>query len=336
MNEYEIITFKNGDEEMEVLFSKNENTVWLTREDIAGIFNISVSTTRRMLKEIEHNEHYKSYFRSILNITTKRKAMHYNLQILLLIGEKLESRNGLELKRYVDDYIAESDEEAKIDGNEIVTYSNDGVHLNVNLSRKEDTVWLTQKQICILYQTSKSNVSEHIFNILQDKEVDVNSVVRNFRTTQSNGKYYDADFYNLDMILSIGYRVRTTKAVEFRKWATSKLKEFIYANQASNNNTSMVVRDEFNHLYDFVSEMNKRLMEVEKNQKEETLDKIIVEDSRFDALVMMDSLISKANEIIVLIDGYVDIYTLDMFRISNGNPRLFNFRDENEDWLLRL
>ena len=83
-------------------------------------------------------------------------------------------------------------------------------------------------QICELYQTSKSNVSEHVKHILEDGELNADAVVRKFRTTASDGKSYIVTYYNLDMILSIGYRVRTMVAARFRQWATERLTEYLY------------------------------------------------------------------------------------------------------------
>ena len=99
------------------------------------------------------------------------------------------------------------------------------MHLDVVYN--EETMWLTQQQLCDLYQTSKSNVSEHIKHIFEDGELEENSVVRKFRTTASDGKIYDVNHYNLDMILSLGYRVRSVTATRFRQWATERLKEYI-------------------------------------------------------------------------------------------------------------
>jgi hypothetical protein len=90
-----------------------------------------------------------------------------------------------------------------------------------------DSVWLTQQQLCDLYQTSKSNVSEHIKHIFDDGELNRDSVVRKFRTTASDGKNYEMTYYNLDMIISLGYRIKSVIATHFRRWATERLKEYI-------------------------------------------------------------------------------------------------------------
>ena len=92
---------------------------------------------------------------------------------------------------------------------------------------EDETVWLTQAQLVELYQTSKSNVSEHIKHIFEEGELDENSVVRNFRTTANDGKNYNVTYYSLDMIISLGYRIKSIVATHFRRWATERLKEYI-------------------------------------------------------------------------------------------------------------
>lgn len=91
----------------------------------------------------------------------------------------------------------------------------------------DETIWLTQAQLCELYQTSKSNVSEHIKHIFEEGELDQEEVVRKFRTTGGDGKIYNVIHYNLDMIISLGYRVKSAIATNFRRWATERLKEYM-------------------------------------------------------------------------------------------------------------
>lgn len=95
---------------------------------------------------------------------------------------------------------------------------------------------MNQKQLSELFGVSKATISEHIKNIFNEKELTSESVVRNFRTTAADGKNYNVDFYNLDMILAIGYRVRSNIGVNFRKWATETLKEYMVKGFAINDN----------------------------------------------------------------------------------------------------
>ena len=112
------------------------------------------------------------------------------------------------------------------DNNMVIYQDNNGI-TKVSVRFSEDDLWLTQAQITELYQTSKSNISEHIKNILIDGELDENSVVRKFRTTASDGKNYNTAHYNLDMIIALGYRVQSQVATRFRRWATERLHEYM-------------------------------------------------------------------------------------------------------------
>ena len=94
-------------------------------------------------------------------------------------------------------------------GSEILIYQTQDGHTKIDVKFEDETVWLTQAQLCELYQTSKSNISEHIKHIFEEEELDEESVVRKFRTTAADGKNYNTIHYNLDMIISLGYRVKS-------------------------------------------------------------------------------------------------------------------------------
>ena len=110
---------------------------------------------------------------------------------------------------------------------EIIIYQTEDGHTKIDVKFEDETVWLTQAQLCELYQTSKSNISEHIKHIFEEGELEENSVVRKFRTTAADGKKYNTIHYNLDMIISLGYRVKSKIATNFRRWATERLKEYM-------------------------------------------------------------------------------------------------------------
>lgn len=111
--------------------------------------------------------------------------------------------------------------------NKVIIYTDNDGKTKIDVKLEEETLWLTQAQMCELYQTSKSNVSEHIKHIFEEGELNEESVVRKFRTTAADGKEYLVSHYNLDMIIALGYRVRSIIATRFRQWATERLKEYI-------------------------------------------------------------------------------------------------------------
>lgn len=110
---------------------------------------------------------------------------------------------------------------------EIIFYQTDDGLTHIDVKMEDETVWLTQAQLVQLYQTSKSNVSEHIKHIFEEGELEENTVVRKFRTTAADGKNYNTTYYNLDMIISLGYRIKSSIATNFRRWATERLKEYM-------------------------------------------------------------------------------------------------------------
>ena len=110
---------------------------------------------------------------------------------------------------------------------EIILYQTEDGKTIIDVRFEDETVWLTQAQLCELYQTSKSNISEHIKHIFAEGELTEESVVRKFRTTASDGKNYNMTYYNLDMIISLGYRIKSIVATRFRQWATARLKEYM-------------------------------------------------------------------------------------------------------------
>jgi hypothetical protein len=114
-----------------------------------------------------------------------------------------------------------------MDDSNIIIYQTEDGNTKIETRLEDETVWLTQGQLAELFQKTKSTISEHIKNVFKEAELDQNSVVRNFRTTAADGKNYDTTFYNLDVIISVGYRVKSHQGTKFRQWATARLREYI-------------------------------------------------------------------------------------------------------------
>ncbi len=111
--------------------------------------------------------------------------------------------------------------------NNIIIYNTQDGKSSVALFARDGNVWMNQTQLSELFDTSKQNISLHIINIIEDKELESKSVVKEYLTTAVDGKEYNITFYSLDMILAVGYRVRSKRGVQFRQWATRNLSEFI-------------------------------------------------------------------------------------------------------------
>lgn len=117
--------------------------------------------------------------------------------------------------------------EEKVEKSNILMYTTEDGVTKVEVTFDNDTVWLSLDQIADLFQRNKSTISRHIKNIFSEGELSRNSVVANFATTGSDGKRYHVDFYNLDVIISVGYRVKSLRGTQFRIWATNILKEYM-------------------------------------------------------------------------------------------------------------
>lgn len=114
-----------------------------------------------------------------------------------------------------------------MENSSILIYQTEDGKTKIETRLENETVWLTQAQLCELFQKSKSTISEHIKNIFEEGELDEISVVRNFRTTAADGKAYETNYYNLDVIIFVGYRVKSLQGTKFRQWATARLREYL-------------------------------------------------------------------------------------------------------------
>ena len=118
---------------------------------------------------------------------------------------------------------------------EILIYQSQDGTIKVDVLFEGETVWLTQAQLCTLFGKSKATISEHIKHIFEEGELNPDAVVRKFRTTAEDGKEYSTNFYNLDVIISVGYRVKSQQGTQFRIWATQRLREYIIKGFALND-----------------------------------------------------------------------------------------------------
>ena len=117
----------------------------------------------------------------------------------------------------------------------IIIYKDKNGNDNIEVKLQDNTVWLNQEQLVRLYNSSKSNISEHIKHIFEEGELDELATVRKFRTVASNGKTYNMNYYNLDMIVAIGFRVKSNTGTNFRKWANERLTEYMIKGFALND-----------------------------------------------------------------------------------------------------
>jgi hypothetical protein len=198
------------------------------------------------------------------------------------------------------------------DSNSMVVYhSEDGaVQLAVQLS--DETVWLTQQQMMALFETSKQNVSLHINNIFREGELVKSAVVKDYLTTAADGKNYRVQYYNLDVIISVGYRVKSKRGTQFRQWANQVLKDYLLRGYAINHRIAQ--------LEEKVAEHDKKI-EFFVRTSLPPVEGVFYNGQIFDAYVFAVDLIKSAKESIVLIDNYIDESVLMMLAKRNSSVR---------------
>ena len=194
---------------------------------------------------------------------------------------------------------------------EIILYQPDeAIRLEVRM--ENETVWLTQAQIVELFQSSKANISEHIKNIYEQEELEESSTVRDFRTVRQEGKRQvvrNLTYYNLDAIISIGFRVNSKRGIQFRQWANKVLKEYLLKGYSINRRLSELEKTVALHSEKIDFFVRTSLPPVEG---------IFYDGQIFDAYKFATDLIKSAKKSLVLIDNYVDESVLLM--LSKRNP----------------
>ena len=192
---------------------------------------------------------------------------------------------------------------------------NDG-ELELNVSVTQDTLWLTQKQLGELFNVESHNITYHIQNIYKQNELEKNPTTQKIRVVQKEGKREverDVDHYNLDMIISIGYRVNSITATKFRQWATSVLKSYIQNGYVINS--EKITNDRFVSLENEVSVLKSQMIEMKALIKDDSIKPskgIFFDGQTYDAYIFVNDLLKSTKSEVVLIDNYIDdtVFTL--------------------------
>jgi hypothetical protein len=145
---------------------------------------------------------------------------------------------------------------------DIILYQNQDGNIKIDVRLEDETVWLTQAQMALLFGKGRTTITEHIQNVFSEGELDENSVCRKFRHTAEDGKNYDTNYYNLDVIISVGYRVKSVQGTQFRIWATQRLKEYIIKGFALNDE-----RFKSGNSMNYFNELQGRIREIRLSER---------------------------------------------------------------------
>ena len=214
------------------------------------------------------------------------------------------------------------------DESQIVLYQpNESISLQVKIDASHDTVWLTQQQIADLFGTKRPAITKHLRNIFNSGELDQNSVSSILEHTAADGKTYKTQFYNLDAIISVGYRVNSINATAFRRWATRVLKNYLLKGYSVNQQLLAMQRQFDSRL----EEHSLRMTRIEDKQAEqqEQLDffirtstppaeMVFFEGDFYTARVALENLVRSASHRVIVIDAYVSALTLDILNVRKS------------------
>lgn len=214
------------------------------------------------------------------------------------------------------------------DESQIVLYQpNESISLQVKIDASHDTVWLTQQQIADLFGTKRPAITKHLRNIFNSGELDQNSVSSILEHTAADGKTYKTQFYNLDAIISVGYRVNSINATAFRRWATRVLNNYLLKGYSVNQQLLPMQRQFDSRL----EEHSLRMTRIEDKQaaQQEQLDffirtstppaeMVFFEGDFYTARVALENLVRSASHRVIVIDAYVSALTLDFLNIRKS------------------
>lgn len=203
----------------------------------------------------------------------------------------------------------------------IVVYQSEDNTLQLNVQVKGDTVWLTQQQIAKLFGVKQPAVSKHLSNIFRDGELEKDSVHSILEYTATDGKVYSTQFYNLDAILSVGYRVNSKNATAFRRWANSVLKEYMLRGFAVNQKLLHLeekIDQKFYSLEQRVEKTEEKIdFFVRTNQT--PVEQVFFGGEFFAARVLLEKLVKTAKNQVIIIDAYVDAATFEILDVRAKN-----------------
>lgn len=211
----------------------------------------------------------------------------------------------------------------------IVLYQpNESISLEVRLDAEQETVWLTQQQIADLFGTKRPAITKHLGNIFSSGELDQNSVSSKMELTAKDGKVYKTQFYNLDAIISVGYRVNSINATAFRRWATRVLRDFLLKGYSVNQQI-LAMQRQMNERFD---DHSKRITHIEDTQAEQQrqldffirtstppAEMVFFEGDFYTARVALENIVRTASQRVIIIDAYVSALTLDILSVRGKN-----------------
>ena len=316
--DYKTATFKDGNFSIDIKISLEEETIWMTQKEIASVFGASQQAINKsILGILNNNNNFNDtcYNFKLIVLPDGRKynTKIYNLEIITLLSYKVRSKRAPIFISWANKTIQDLKKNNLIEINdsynhllqsnnyEIVKFKDGDKILDVKVSINEQTVWLTQEQISMLYGKSISTINEHINNIYKDGELDKDSSFGISEFTP-NGKRKMV--YNLDVILYVGYRVKSKQGIIFRKWVTEQIKRILFERAKSYYQTTTPV-NEILELKEELKEINNTVTILNQKYIDDN-NKLFLKKNGYDSYALLTKIINLAENNLVIIDSYID------------------------------
>ena len=320
---YDLFKFEDGDFSLDVMVSFSENTVWLSAQEIANLFERSYKTIQKHINNIFfENELEKASNSQKLRLTGNTKpTQFYNLNVIIAVGYRVNSKRGTLLKIWadsilnnnttIDDYNIRNMPRIS-EKYQLVKFEDGDFSLDVKVSPNEETVLLNREEIAYLFDRDIKTISKHINNALNEECN--NSTVAKFATVQIEGDKKvtrEIEYFDLDIITSVGYRVKSKRGILFRKWANSILKQYLLNGYSIDKDRIIAYQSNILQLEANVINIENRLKNLEMTIYSDNK-QIIFEGEILEPYTFLRKLFFLAKNEITIIDQYADKFLLSM------------------------
>ena len=318
-NNHELIKFEDGDFSLDVRISFENNTALLTQKEMSLLFNVSVDSISLHIKNILNNNELNSSVVEESSVTATDgkvyKTKLYNLDMIVAVGMRVRSSRINKFEQWVKDILSQYKTSNNNQISQLIRFSHNNIVLDVNVSPKEDTVWLNKDQLSLLYETTRQNIEYHIANIYEQNELEKSLTCKeilHFTTDSERYEYRTITIYNLDMIISLGYRINSRNGIIFRRWATKILKEYLLTGSVVNTERCLACASN-------ILELNNKVSEIEKNYYElkdivYSSNKMFFEGELVEPFFVLRKLFFLAKNTIIIIDNYADNTVLELLK----------------------
>ena len=311
-----------NNKEINVFFDYDINECYISQKELARVFDTSVDNIGLLIRQTNEDSSVVPIIIETEKLEgkkyVKRKIKHYTLSNIKEICYKLNYNLTNELFNMINDMLNSNNSLNKANNYDIVRFDNGEIQIDVNVSTNAETVWLNQKDLSILFDTTIPNISMHIHNILNSGELNKDSVIKEFLTTGTDNKKYSVTYYNLDLIISVGFRINSKRGIEFRKWALKVLKDYLIKGYSINDKRCLECHDSLINLNNRVSklESNNALLNDTIFGKQYMK---MIEGDVSESIRILERIFCLAKNKIIIVDNYIDEYIIRIVEKYNVN-----------------